>query len=120
MSSEPKTDAVSFRWVIIFLIWLANTCGALTQLSGGPVQLSVAKEFGLNAAQLATWINLPLLAIGLFSIPAGILVDRFGARAGVRSRCSSCPYSRSDEESLLALRGFVSRLSPSESVTLFC
>ena len=83
MSSEPKTDAVGYRWVVIFLIWLANTCGALTQLSGGPVQLSVAKEFGLNAAQLATWINLPLLAIGLFSIPAGILVDRFGARAGV-------------------------------------
>ena len=46
-------------------------------------QLSVAKEFGLSAAQLATWINLPLLAMGLFSIPAGILVDRFGARAGV-------------------------------------
>ena len=83
MSSEPKTNAVGYRWVIIFLIWLANASGALTQLSGGPVQLSVAKEFGLSAAQLATWINLPLLAIGLFSIPAGILVDRFGARAGV-------------------------------------
>ena len=83
MSSEPKTDAVGYRWVIIFLIWLANASGALTQLSGGPVQLSVAKEFGLSAAQLATWINLPLLAMGLFSIPAGILVDRFGARAGV-------------------------------------
>lgn len=83
MSSEPKKDAVGYRWVIIFLIWLANASGALTQLSGGPVQLSVAKEFGLSAAQLATWINLPLLAIGLFSIPAGILVDRFGARAGV-------------------------------------
>ena len=83
MSLEPKTDAVGYRWVVIFLIWFANITGALTQLSGGPVQLSVAKEFGLSAAQLATWINLPLLAIGLFSIPAGILVDRFGARAGV-------------------------------------
>ena len=30
MSLEPKTDAVGYRWVVIFLIWLANTAGALT------------------------------------------------------------------------------------------
>ena len=68
----------SYRWVILSLILLTNISSAVIQLSGAPVQLTIASEMGLNAAQIATWINLPLLAIALFSIPAGIGIDYFG------------------------------------------
>ena len=72
-----------YRWVILSLILLTNISSAVIQLSGAPVQLTIAAEMGLNAAQIATWINLPLLAIALFSIPAGIGIDYFGARKGL-------------------------------------
>ena len=70
----------SYRWLVLLLIWAGNTSGALIQLSGAPVQLAVAREFGLNASQVATWINLPLLSIALLAIPAGLAVDRVGSR----------------------------------------
>jgi MFS family permease len=69
-----------YRWLILLLIWFANTSGALIQLSGAPVQLTVASDFHLSAAQVATWINLPLLSIALLSIPAGVVVDRVPGR----------------------------------------
>src|SRR5687768_1987507 len=81
MSVHLSVAAVSpYRWMILALVWLANTCGALIQLSGAPVQLPVAGEFQLNAAQVATWLNLPLLSIAVLAIPAGLAVDRIGGR----------------------------------------
>ena len=69
-----------YRWVILALVWFANTSGALIQLSGAPVQLAVASEFHLNAAEVTTWLNLPLLSIAILAIPAGLAVDRVGGR----------------------------------------
>jgi sugar phosphate permease len=69
-----------YRWLILLLIWFANTSGALIQLSGAPVQLAVASDFHLTAAQVAAWIDLPLLSIALLSIPAGLVVDRVAGR----------------------------------------
>ena len=51
-----------YRWLILLLIWFANTSGALIQLSGAPVKLTVAADFHLSAAQIATWINLAGIA----------------------------------------------------------
>lgn len=75
-----NSNQTTYRWVILALVWSVNFSCAVIQLSGGPVQLVVASEFNLNASQVATWINLPLLAIAIGSIPAGILVDRLHAR----------------------------------------
>lgn len=73
----------AYRWLILALVLLSNVSGALIQLSGAPMQLAVAAEFQLSAAQVATWINLPLLGIALLAIPAGLGVDRFGGRTVV-------------------------------------
>ena len=81
---RQKVSAIdSYRLVILSLILLTNISSAVIQLSGAPVQLTIASEMGLNAAQIATWINLPLLAIALYSIPEGIGIDYFGARKGL-------------------------------------
>src|SRR6476469_4258948 len=79
-SVAARTTPSPYRWLILALIWFANTSGALIQLSGAPVQLTVAADFHLSAAQVATWINLPLLSIALLSIPAGLVVDRVSRR----------------------------------------
>ena len=83
MQSSGTNTVHSYRWVILGLILLTNVSAALVQLSGASAQLAVAAEFELSAAQTATWVNLPLLTIALFSIPAGVGVDYFGARKGL-------------------------------------
>lgn len=66
--------------MILTLVWLGNFSFGLIQLSGSPVQITVASQFHLSAAEVATWVNLPLLTGALFSIPAGLSVDWFGGR----------------------------------------
>lgn len=69
----------NLRWRLLLLLWVGSSALGFIQLSGAPVQLAISSEFHLSAAALATWINLPLLAVALFSIPGGVAADRLGS-----------------------------------------
>lgn len=73
-------DASMFRWAMLGLAVGGTISQGVLFLQAVPVALYVERDLQLTASQVAFWINLRAMASFLFSIPVGILVDRWGAK----------------------------------------
>lgn len=67
-------------WVSILSMFLFGVAGAATVSKLIPLGADLTAAFGLDAAQFGWLISLVALPAALLSIPAGVLVDRYGPR----------------------------------------
>jgi cyanate permease len=78
---EGATDRV--RWLLLAGVWLIYFCFGMTVASIAPLVTPIGRELGIGnalmGAVLGAW---PLVYIAA-ALPAGVLLDRIGVRAGL-------------------------------------
>jgi len=81
MPAEAPTRASSRRlWAVWAVALAAYVVGVLHRTSFGVAGLEAADRFGAAPAVLSGFVVLQLLVYASLQIPAGVLLDRFGAR----------------------------------------
>ena len=77
-TSEENNNASSFRWLVLFGIWLVYFCFGLSVASLAPlvqvIELDLSIEHALMGTILGAW---PIVYIAS-SLPCGALLDRYG------------------------------------------
>jgi MFS family permease len=69
-----------YRWVTLFSAFYIIVIMAFTVQSIPPLIPSIMKDFGISHAQAGLLMSILFLPGVLVSIPAGMLIDRYGAR----------------------------------------
>jgi cyanate permease len=78
---QSSTGAAErYRWGMLVLCFLGGFAQGLLWLSQVSFVLVIERELRLSAAQTAFWMNVPLMATVLCSIPIGLLTDAWGAK----------------------------------------
>jgi MFS transporter, ACS family, hexuronate transporter len=78
---EAENDSpLAFRWVMLSLSFIGGFSQGFLWLSSVPLVLAVERDLKLTAAQVAIWLNVHLALTVLFSIPVGLVVDRWGSK----------------------------------------
>jgi sugar phosphate permease len=81
MKTPSRGATSSGAFLILFAALSAMfAVGQLNRSAGGVMSPVLIAELGLGAAQLSIVIGILFLAQGLSQLPAGVLLDRFGAR----------------------------------------
>ena len=69
-----------YRWVILFVCWLAYIVAFMQRLSIGPLAPFLKEDLALTSAQVGLFMSAAAFGYMLTLIPAGWLVDRIGVR----------------------------------------
>lgn len=79
---SPSRDVVApYAWVILGVVYLASIIAPLNQFKIPPIMPVLIDVFGLDLTQAGLLMSI-IAVVGLFlALPAGILLQRFGARA---------------------------------------
>lgn len=79
--SSPESSTSTVR---LYAVWavglLAYTVGVMQRTSFGVAGLDAAQRFSAGPAALSGFVVLQLLVYAALQVPAGLLLDRFGAR----------------------------------------
>src|SRR5579871_716190 len=70
----------SARWRIIFLLLCVTTFAFTTRLSMSYAARGIQSEYGLNNIQVGWILSAFVIGYGLFQIPVGLIIDRWGPR----------------------------------------
>jgi len=73
-------ENASYRWVILGTVFSLQTILSMTVFSFGPLAPFLLEALNINRAQLGLFNSLINLAVMIFGLPAGWLIDRFGVR----------------------------------------
>ncbi len=79
MNKQPSVNA-SYRWVILASHFSVQAVVSTLWFSFGPLAPFLIDAFHITRAQVGWFVSMNSLALMLFSMPAGWLVDRFGIR----------------------------------------
>jgi MFS family permease len=74
----PRPDGT--RWLVLALVTVAHTLGAVTVLAVAPLSPLLLQDLGLTRAQVGLFLPATYLGGVLMSLPAGWVTDRVGAR----------------------------------------
>lgn len=83
MSNELEQPLCSYRWVIIAVVWLTQFMGMFAQFQLAPLAYLIIPALEISPGQFAMILTSPMLAGIIFSIPGGMLGDRFGVKVVV-------------------------------------
>lgn len=75
--SESKE---SYAWVIIIILFVAQTVMSMGAYAWGPLAPFFREEFGVSRAEIGMVTSALYITAVIVAIPSGILVDRIGAR----------------------------------------
>lgn len=70
----------SYRWVILALIALFAFMGNYAQYQVSIYAVTIMTDMGLDMAGFSMLLLMPMLGSAIFSIPMGVLGDRFGSK----------------------------------------
>ncbi|MCE0765280.1 MFS transporter [Pseudonocardia kujensis] len=83
-AAEKTTPGPSgYRWIILFLCWLAFTVIYINRTAWSVVADSASHSLGLSVAQLGIFATSVSVGYVVANIPGGILADLIGGRAAV-------------------------------------
>ena len=69
-----------FRWVVLFLIFLAYMIAGADRANIGVVVPFIKKEFELSNTDVGAMASFFYLGYAAFQIPAGLFYEKFGVR----------------------------------------
>lgn len=70
----------SYRWIIVFLLWLSHLLFAFGSNSIGPLAPLFKAEFDLNSAQIGMLTSSIYIGGTVAQIPVGLICDRIGPK----------------------------------------
>jgi MFS transporter, ACS family, hexuronate transporter len=80
MPASVVSDPVTYRWVILAVLWITYVVVFLSRLSVGPLAPFFRDELGIGSTQVGLVMSAAALGYTLTQIPVGWFVDRIGAR----------------------------------------
>ncbi|MBV9121235.1 MAG: MFS transporter, partial [Chloroflexi bacterium] len=72
--------APRLAFLILLLAWLTALCARITTISVGPVLPLIQADLRLSYAQAGLLFSIPVLMMGLVSIPSGLIIARLGTK----------------------------------------
>ncbi len=69
-----------YRWVMLSVMWVTYMVVFMNRLSVGPLAPFLKEELHINSAEIGLIITASIIGYIITMIPAGLLVDRFGAK----------------------------------------
>ncbi|MBI4303747.1 MAG: MFS transporter [Chloroflexi bacterium] len=78
--SSAAVASLRYRWVILFVCWLAYTVASMQRFGVGPLAPFLKEDLGLTKAQAGLFVTAAAFGFMLALIPSGWLVDRIGVR----------------------------------------
>ena len=79
-TTAKSSHKYGYRWVILGLSWTAYSMVFISRLSVGPLAPFYKEDMGMTNAELGIVIAAASLGFMLTCFPAGLVVDRIGAR----------------------------------------
>ncbi len=80
MSDNSKPVLSPYRWVILFIMWAATFIGVAAQFQVAALAYQIIPDLKLSLSQFSMILSAPMLPAVFFSLPAGVLADRFGVK----------------------------------------
>lgn len=81
-SGRPPADPLP--WRLLLIVWLPFACGYFMsyffRVVNAMIAPELARDVGLGPAELGLLTSAYLVVFGVFQLPLGLLLDRFGAR----------------------------------------
>jgi MFS transporter, CP family, cyanate transporter len=75
-----SSAAAGFPYAVLALAWLTAFSSRSNTISVGPVLPLIQQDLGLSYAQAGFLFSIPVLMMGLFSIPSGLIMARLGVK----------------------------------------
>ena len=78
--TRSKESTETYAWVIIIILFAAQTVMSMGAYAWGPLAPFFREEFGVSRAEIGMVTSALYITAVIVAIPAGMLVDRIGAR----------------------------------------
>lgn len=79
-SPAARTASAGFPFAVLALAWLTAFSSRSNTISVGPVLPLIQRDLSLSYAQAGFLFSIPVLMMGLFSIPSGLIMARLGVK----------------------------------------
>ncbi len=81
MKQDDLNEPDSAAWLVLLILFLAQFTMSMGSFGYGPLAPFLRQEFKVSLGQIGSLVSIFYLSTTLFSIPAGLLVDRIGSRS---------------------------------------
>jgi MFS transporter, CP family, cyanate transporter len=75
-----RSAGAGFPYAVLALAWLTAFSSRSNTISVGPVLPLIQNDLGLSYAQAGLLFSIPVLMMGLFAIPSGLIMARLGVK----------------------------------------
>ena len=83
MTQATQGATGGVRWVLLAGVWLIYFCFGMTVASIAPLVTPIGRDLGISNAVMGVILGAWLLVYIVAALPAGMLLDRIGVRAGL-------------------------------------
>ena len=81
MQNEIRSKSDASAWLILLMLFFAQVTLSMGSFGYGPLAPFLREEFKISLGQLGALVSIFYLSTTIFSVPAGLLVDRIGSRS---------------------------------------
>ena len=80
MTGKTEGGSISYRWVMLSLVWIISATGGWAGMATTPLAKQVMADLNMDYGMLMAALGAPAIIPIFMALPSGIIADRFGMK----------------------------------------